>query len=255
MNVEMADGLELYVRQSSGGGVGPPVVMVHGWMMSGAVWDQVGDDLGQHELFISDQRGTGQSGRSEDGYSLLDLAHDQLAIMDRLGHERFAVVGHSMGGQVAQIVASLAPDRVSKLVLVNTVPASGLDLPPETRSFMDQAASSSEVRAGILDQATLALSAKSKRHLMAVAATVSPVAITRGLEAWTAGGFDDRLNAIEADTLVVASDDPFLPVALLQTEVADKIGRARLVTVAGAGHYTLAERPKELAALVGDFLA
>ena len=71
----------------------------------------------------------------------------------------------------------------------------------------------------------------------------------------TRGGFADRLGSITAPTLVVASDDPFLPPDFLRAKIVAPIARARLVIVPGAGHYPQVERTRETAAVLGAFLA
>jgi non-heme chloroperoxidase len=70
-----------------------------------------------------------------------------------------------------------------------------------------------------------------------------------------AGGFAERLSAIKAPTLVVATDDPFLPPAFLRQAVVSLIRGARLAVLPGPGHYVQVERPRETAALLEAFLA
>jgi 3-oxoadipate enol-lactonase len=71
-----------------------------------------------------DMRGHGASGRTS-GYSFDLMRDDVLALADALGMERFDLVGHSMGGSVAILVAEAAPQRLTRLVLEDTAPATG----------------------------------------------------------------------------------------------------------------------------------
>ena len=106
------------------------VLLVHGWMMSGAVFNELVElmDTTGLRLVIPDLRGSGGSGAPAGGYTLEQHARDVLAVADHAGLKRFTVVGHSMGGQLAQWVAAQEPARVDGVVLFNTVPAAGLPL-------------------------------------------------------------------------------------------------------------------------------
>lgn len=250
-----SDNTQLHYRTV---GDGPRnVVLVHGWMVSGAVWNDFVEllDTTGLRLIIPDARGTGHSGRPAAGYSLEQYAKDVLAVVDHAGAKRFTVVGHSMGGQIAQWVASAAPERVEGVVLLNTVPASGIPLPSDAAGLFRTSAGDREKQKTILGLACKQLSAPALEKTLADAAGVSPEAIVGCFDAWTAGGFADRLAHIAAPTLVVATDDPFLPVAFLKQAVVAPIRGARLTYLPGPGHYPQVERPAETAALVGAFLA
>lgn len=239
-------------------GEGPrTVLLVHGWMVSGAVWDELAEllDTSGLRLLIPDHRGTGKSGRPEGGYTLEQYAKDMLAVVEHAGAERFTVVGHSMGGQVAQWVAAEAAARVDGLVLLNTVPASGMQLPPDAAGLFRTSAGDREKQKMILGLACKQLSAEALEKALADAGNVSAQAIVGGFDAWTGGGMVEKLAKISAPTLVVATDDPFLPPAFLKQAVVQPIRLARLAYLPGPGHYPQVERPQETAALVGAFLA
>ncbi|RKG92687.1 alpha/beta fold hydrolase [Corallococcus terminator] len=239
-------------------GDGPrTVVLVHGWMVSGSVWDAMIEklDLTGLRLVVPDHRGTGKSGRPTSGYSLEQYAKDVLAVADHSEAKRFALVGHSMGGQIAKWVASEAPERVSGLVLLNSVPASGLPLPPDAAGLFRTSAGDREKQKTILGLACKQLSPESLENLLKDSGDVSKDAIEQCFDAWTAGGFAHRLASITAPTLVVATDDPFLPPVFLKQAVVALIQNARLTHLPGPGHYPQVERPAETAALLGSFLA
>jgi pimeloyl-ACP methyl ester carboxylesterase len=206
-------------------------------------------------LIIPDARGTGQSGRPAGGYTLEQYAQDYIAVADHAGAQRFTVVGHSMGGQIAQWVASAVPERVEAMALLNTVPASGMQLPPEAVGLFRTSGGDREKQKAILGMACKQLSAPALEKALADAGQVSPEAVVGCFDAWTAGGFADRLARIAAPTLVVATDDPFLPPAFLKQAVVAPIRGARMAYLPGPGHYPQVERPAETVALVGAFLA
>ena len=83
-----------------------------------------------------------------------EAAADLVGLADRLGFERFSLLGHSMGGSIAQRLLALCPDRVRRLVGVSPVPASGLPLPPEQWELFSHAAQKPENRRTIIDITT-----------------------------------------------------------------------------------------------------
>ena len=79
--------------------------------------------------------------------------------------------------------------------------------------------------------------------------------IAEGFDAWSGAGFADQLSAVTARTLVVATDDPFLPPDFLRQAIVAKISGARLAVIRGAGHDLPVERTGETAAVIEAFLA
>ena len=103
-------------------GAGPPVLFMHGYTSTIALWrDQLPVFSPHYRLICMDLRGHGESeGTGMDGYHLAALAGDALAVLDREGVERSVIVGHSMGGMVAQELLARHPDRVSAAVFSST---------------------------------------------------------------------------------------------------------------------------------------
>src|SRR5215470_18152361 len=80
------------------GGEGPPLLLLHGWPQTWYAWRLVMPALARDFSVIApDQRGTGLSGKPKDGYDTGTLASDLVALMDALGHQRFAMAGHDVG--------------------------------------------------------------------------------------------------------------------------------------------------------------
>jgi len=101
-----------------------------------------------------DCRGYGEAMSIGGEYSTAEVAADTLALADHLGWESFSVIGHSMGGKVAQRIVADAPDRVRKLVGVSPVPASGTGMDAATTEFFTSAAHDPTVRRMIIDRGT-----------------------------------------------------------------------------------------------------
>ena len=113
------------------GGHGPqPLLLVHGWPQTWYAWRLVMPALARHFTVIApDQRGCGLSGKPEDGYDTATLAGDLAALMDALGHQRFAVVGHDTGMWIGYALAADHPGRVARLAVAET-PLPGVSLSP-----------------------------------------------------------------------------------------------------------------------------
>ena len=100
------------------GGDGPPLLLVHGWPQTWYAWRLVMPVLARDfQVIAPDQRGTGLSGKPPGGYDAATLAGDLVALMDVLGHERFAVAGHDTGLWIGYALAADYPDRVARLAV------------------------------------------------------------------------------------------------------------------------------------------
>jgi pimeloyl-ACP methyl ester carboxylesterase len=233
------------------------MLCVHGWMVSGAVFDEMLSAINHPDLrvIVPDHRGTGESGRPDSGYTLERYAEDMVAVADDAGASTYVLVGHSMGGQIAQLCAAHHPERTRGLVLYNTVPATGMELPDDAHELFVHSGEDREAQRSILDMACLELSEEDRERLLDEAAKIPAACIRESYEAWTGGGFADELEKIEAPTLVVGTDDPFLPADFLGATVVDPIPRARFAYIPGPGHYPQVERPVESAALLDAFVA
>ncbi|MCC7449343.1 MAG: alpha/beta hydrolase [Anaerolineae bacterium] len=109
---------------TAGNPAAPPLIMVHGWLSHAGVWRQTFDAFqATHYCVAIDLLGLAASDKPDTGdYSIMAQARRVLALADHLGLPRFTLIGHSMGGQTALVLASmLAPERVIKLVDVDGV--------------------------------------------------------------------------------------------------------------------------------------
>lgn len=109
------------------GGEGPPVVLIHGFPQTHAMWHRVAPDLAlSHTVVCLDLRGYGWSSApaSEAGavYAKREMGKDVVAAMEQLGHIRFAVAGHDRGARVAYRLALDHPGCVTRLALLDILP-------------------------------------------------------------------------------------------------------------------------------------
>ncbi|MEO5844359.1 MAG: alpha/beta fold hydrolase [Caldimonas sp.] len=115
---------------SLGAGEGEPVVLLHGWPQTSHAWRHVMPLLApHHRLIVPDLPGLGESSAPPDGYQKQHLAGHLLELLDRLGLDRFHLVGHDWGGPTAFALACAAPQRVRTLTVLDvTVPGIGPDI-------------------------------------------------------------------------------------------------------------------------------
>ncbi len=113
------------------GGEGPPLLLVHGWPESWYAWRLLMPALARDfEVIAVDQRGIGLSDKPGDGYDTGTLANDLVALMDALGHQRFALVGHDTGYFISYALAADHPDRVDRLVVAEVPGPLGVNPSP-----------------------------------------------------------------------------------------------------------------------------
>jgi haloacetate dehalogenase len=118
-------GVRIHVRV---GGDGPPVLLLHGYPETGAMWHRVAPALAErHTVVVPDLRGYGDSAKPPSdhdhaAYSKRAMAADQTGLMTELGHQAFAVVGHDRGARVAHRMALDHGDRVDRVAVLDIVP-------------------------------------------------------------------------------------------------------------------------------------
>ncbi|MEU9113139.1 alpha/beta hydrolase [Streptomyces sp. NPDC048483] len=235
------------------------VIAVHGWLADRAAYDPVLPDLDRDafQYALVDLRGYGEAKDAAGAYTTGEGAADVLALADRLGWERFSVIGHSMGGSVAQRVLAAAPHRVRRLVGISPVPASGLPMPPEQWELFSAAAHSPDNRRVILDLTTGGrrpapwLDRMVRRSLECS----DPKAFRAWLDSWAGEGFAAEVEGSTVPALAVTGAlDPALSAELMRRTWLQWYATGELVELPAAGHYAMDETPLELIRAVEDFL-
>jgi len=131
----MFEGFERQQIETSGatinvvrGGSGPPLLLLHGYPQSHAMWHRVAPELARDFTVVAtDLRGYGDSSKPEcgddhAGYSKRAMSQDQVEVMATLGFDAFAVAGHDRGARVAYRMAIDQPARVTRLAVLDVIP-------------------------------------------------------------------------------------------------------------------------------------
>lgn len=102
----------------------PPLVLLHGFMAHAHIWDEFAvSAMANYHTIALDQRGHGESQWSEDSaYTIYDHFLDISGFVEKLGLESFILMGHSMGGRNGLFYAACSPQKISKLILVDSRP-------------------------------------------------------------------------------------------------------------------------------------
>lgn len=251
-----ANGTELHVEQRGAGG--PALVFLHYWGGSSRTWQHVVDALSpDYRTVAIDQRGWGKSDAPEAGYALSDLADDVLAVIDALALESYILVGHSMGGKVAQLAASRRPRGLAGLVLVAPAPPTPLALPLDARQGMVHAYDSPESIVATVQQ-VLAPGGLSDGNLDTVIAD-SLAGALQAKSAWPLATSQEDITAdvpkIDVPVIVISGEhDRVDPPEVLLRELLPRIPQAKLVVLPGVGHLLPLEAPAELTSVIKAFV-
>jgi pimeloyl-ACP methyl ester carboxylesterase len=254
------DGLTLWYEET---GSGPPVIFVAGAMSDHTTWDLIVPRLMGLRAITPDNRDIGNSSVVWHEYSVRDLAGDVLALMGHLGLERASIVGHSLGGKVAQELALLAPARVDKLVLV----CSSAQHDVQSRSLMELWINlREEIADDLVFVQAICLCAMGPNTLVQIplreAAELwmarSPVqrgsAFLRNVEASLASDTLARLGEIQAPTLVIYADQDRIFPRNHGEQLIAGIPGAQGVLMENCGHAPMSERPVEFSQILQQFL-
>lgn len=263
--------VELYYEDH---GSGSPVVLIHGWPLSGRSWEAQVPALvdAGHRVIAYDRRGFGKSSQPYGGYDYDTFAADLDALMGHLDLNDAALVGFSMGGgEVVRYLSSYGSGRVSKAVLAAAVPpylyqsddnpGGGLD-DATIRQFQDGVLGD---RIAFLDAFTTNFFAAGERNDLVsepfrlynreIAAFASPKGTLDCISAFSYTDFRDDLAKIDVPTLVIHGDsDAIVPFEVSGARSHEAIAGSTLVVVEGAPHGFNATHPDQFNRALLDFL-
>lgn len=231
-------------------------VLVHGWLVTGDVFAPLCRELrlDDAQLLVLDLAGTGRSRPAHSDIGLRSWTDDVVELLsERDGPVH--LLGHSMGGLLAQIVAAEHPELVASLTLLLPVPITGFDLDQDNRALFETAGRDMLARRNILDASCSKLTAEQRTFMHRMTRTIDQLAVDNGLRAWLTGSPTTDVQRISCPTQVIASGDMILTDELLAQEVAGNIPGARFIQMPASGHYPQLAATAELARIIEDFAA
>lgn len=244
-------------------GTGAPILFIAGTMCTREVWSGIRPMLSGFQHIAFDNRDVGRSSLSPVAYSIGDLAQDALALLDGLRIESAHIVGHSMGGQIAQELALLAPARVRSLVLANT----WAKFSTRERSLFklwrdirrDSSSYDTFLRAVMFfSYGATTLTGRSCEEMAdafkAAGEPQTSEAFFRNVTADLAADTADRLHMIEAPTLILWGDEDVIVPPAHAAQLREKIPHAEAVCIEGTGHLSFIEAPEPFGKAVLEFL-
>ncbi len=265
----IVDGVRIHY-QEAGDEKAPPVILIHGFISSNLVWNEVFLPLAQagFRVIAPDLPGYGYSDKPRDGeYTIASQARAVLGLMDRLEIEKAAIVGASYGGAVAAMLALDCPERVSRLVLVGAVssdepkkklllrlaavPVLGDIATPlflGSRWILRKRTEDVYRRLGYpIDERKL----EARHHLLETSNTHH--AMIRTVRRWSANRIARDAHLIRQPTMLVWGDeDNHIPISSAY-RLRDAIPNSRLVVFRRCGHLPPTEYPQKFVELVAEF--
>jgi 2-hydroxy-6-oxonona-2,4-dienedioate hydrolase len=241
-------------------GAGIPLVLVHGYLGGSGQWDAQLPVLSQHfEVVTLDLAGYGKANNLAAPIDLADHARNVLATLDHHGIERFYLLGHSMGGMVAQEISRQAPHRVDKLVLYATGPLGCIPGRFETMARSRERLRDDGVqRTARRICATWLLDREASpayEALANLATQASEQAASAGLSAMESWDGREHLSQIEQATLILWGEhDRSYGWSQIET-LWRSIPRASLAVLPACAHALHLERNALFCTLLIEFLA
>jgi len=255
-------------------GTGKPVVLIHGWPLSGRSWENQVPALVEagHRVITYDRRGFGASSQPWGGYDYDTFAADLNTLMTHLDLREATLVGFSMGGgEVVRYLSTYGDERVAKAVLAAAVPPflyKSADHPEGAldddtiKSFLDAVVKD---RIAFLDGFTtnffsaageMKVSQAQREYARDIAAFASPKGTYDCIIAFGRTDFRDDVAKIKVPTLIIHGDsDAIVPFEASGKLSAKAIAGSELVVIKGGPHGINASHAKEFNQALLNFLA
>lgn len=240
------------------GGAKVPVVLLHGLTANGACWTPLARVLdGEFDLVMPDARGHGGSSAPPHGYRYDDHAGDVDGLIRELELSRPVLLGHSMGGMTAAVVASRRAHGIRGLVLVDPTFLS----PARQREVRDSDVAEQHRRAlGLQKSALVAqIRARHPRRSLEIVELLAEARLHTHVDAFDVltppnPEYRDVVRAIDVPLLLVIGDrDPVITFEMA-TELRRLNPRVRIAQIQDAGHGLPFEQPERLGEVVASFL-
>jgi 3-oxoadipate enol-lactonase len=260
--IHRPDGTAIHA-QVTGRNDAPPVLLIQGLGMNKNGWTLQRVAMAtKFRTIAMDNRGAGRSSIPTQAFTLEDMADDAVAVLDHYGVRDAHIVGASMGGAIAQILAVKHPDRVRSLTLACTA-CRNLPWRSELLQHWADTANVRGLRQWADESARWLVGPRSFRRLASAIGWLGPFATfrpSRGFSAQVGAILDTddsmvaELGRINAPTLVVVGNQDILTPRGDSEEIAERIPQAELVVISGAAHGLMVEHASTFNRVVIDFI-
>jgi len=251
-----ANGIDVHYCRT--GGNKPPVVLLHGLTANGACWTPLAQALeGDYDVVMPDARGHGNSGAPDHGYRYDNFAADVVSFIDALGLATPVVLGHSMGGMTAAVVACRDPKRLRGLILVDPTfltlqrqrEVHESDVADQHRRILNRP------REDFLAEIRVRHSRRSREVIELFAQARFQTSI-RAFEILTPPNPDyvQLINTLDVPSLLVIGDVGSVVSPEVAAELAGINQCLEVVQIAEAGHGVPYDQPERFSAVVQTFL-
>ncbi len=235
----------------------PTLILLHFYGGSRREWIETSLLLGTKFRVVSiDTPGFGDAAEIA-GYSVEEMAAQFRDTLGRLALERFVLVGHSMTGKVAAVLASRGLPGLEKLVLVAPSPPCPEPIAPENRAKMlaQTHPTQADAEQYVLSNSVLPLAPDVLERAVEDRLKANPDAWRAWMESGSREDWSGRVGVVAVPTLVIAAErDSSLGPAVQREMTVPHFADVRLRVIAEAGHLLPMETPDKLAALVEDFV-
>lgn len=270
----LLDANDISLHFTDHGGEGRPVVLIHGWPLSGDSWSEQVPALTKagHRVITYDRRGFGGSDKPAEGYDYDTFADDLAGLLEALDLRDVTLVGFSMGGgEIARYAGRHGTDRLHSVVFAGAVPPYLLKtddnpeggLPEEGVREMEDGVRAD--REGFLDGFTtgffsvdgeLKVTDEQRQQAIALQQPARDEAIVGCIDAFGRTDFRDDLTRVDVPALVIHGDsDAIVPFEVSGRRTAEALNGSTLVVVEGAPHGFNVSHVEEFNRALVDFLA
>jgi pimeloyl-ACP methyl ester carboxylesterase len=204
-----------------------------------------------------DFRGYGQSRGIVGSYTTNEMVADVVNLMDCLGWHRFDVVGHSMGGKIAQIIAARHSERVRSAVGLTPVPASGLDVEQQVWRIFEQAIADDACRHSLIDFSTHHRLPRCwvSDTVQQSRAACDPQVFEAYLRSWALEDYSiETYGCTVPLLLLIGQHDPAQTLAMMDSTCLKWFVNVEMELLEGCGHYPMQEIPLYLVGAIERFL-
>ena len=248
---------DLNVHVEDTGGEGRPVVLIHGWPLSGASWSEQVPALkaAGYRVITYDRRGFGQSDKPLTGYDYETLTDDLFGLLEELDLWDVTLVGFSMGGgEVARYISKYGEDRINSIVFAAAIPPKLMKTPDNPDGPLKKTQAAEMTSDLIKDQdvfydeftkqffsanadGNILVTEDQRQEALAQAKQASKAAAVEAMQAFGTTDFRDDLKLITVPTLVIHGDsDGIVPFEGSGKRTHAALPQSHLHVIAGGPH-------------------